>query len=154
VQRNVTYADVVRHSKVKDEATNSSTQMGARNQGQSATAVRVGISRRHVTRQYRQTIFRRKIRLFVKFRCPFIPKTACRFPIDPIPHDRSITRDNYAPRTASRMCCGVIGVRLNSTLNGRSASEIAFARAAGGPIGPPSPTPLTPNGLSGDGECW
>jgi hypothetical protein len=45
-----------------------------------------------------------------------------------------------------------MGVRLNSTLNGRSASEIAFASAAGGPIGPPSPTPLTPSGLSGDGE--
>src|SRR5262249_8801982 len=85
---------------------------------------------------------------------PFIPKMASRLPIDPIPHDRSLTRDNYAPLTASRICCDVIGVRLNSTLNGRSASEIAFASAAGGPIGPPSPTPLTPNGLSGDGECW
>jgi hypothetical protein len=33
-----------RRSKVKEEIANSSTQMGARNQGQSATAVRVGIS--------------------------------------------------------------------------------------------------------------
>src|SRR5262249_5396217 len=59
-----------------------------------------------------------------------------------------------ADRTACWMTCGFIGVRLNSTAKGRSASETAFAITAGGAMGPPSPTPLTPSGLSGDGECW
>jgi len=48
VQRNVTcadVADVVPHSKVKEEIANSSTQMAASSQGQSATVVRVGIPR-------------------------------------------------------------------------------------------------------------
>ena len=30
----------------------------------------------------------------------------------------------------------------------------ALAIAAGGATAPPSPTPLTPSGLSGEGECW
>src|SRR4051812_31779769 len=34
------------------------------------------------------------------------------------------------------------------------ASQTALATAAGGATAPPSPTPLTPSGLSGDGECW
>src|SRR5712692_3415640 len=59
-----------------------------------------------------------------------------------------------ADRTASSICWGFIGVRLNSTLKGRSASDTAFAITAGGAMGPPSPTPLTPSGLSGEGECW
>src|SRR5204862_499944 len=30
----------------------------------------------------------------------------------------------------------------------------SICERGGRPIGPPSPTPLTPSGLSGDGECW
>ena len=43
---------------------------------------------------------------------------------------------------------------LNSARNGASASATALAIATGGAIAPPSPRPLTPSGLSGDGECW
>src|SRR5262249_59008283 len=59
-----------------------------------------------------------------------------------------------AARTALTICSGLIGVVLNSAPNGDSASQIALAIAAGGATAPPSPTPLTPTGLSGDGECW
>jgi hypothetical protein len=45
-----------------------------------------------------------------------------------------------------------MGVVLNSAPNTESASETAFAITAGGATAPPSPTPLTPNGLSGEGE--
>ena len=51
-------------------------------------------------------------------------------------------------------CCGLIGVAFTSTPNGARASQTALAMAAGGATAPPSPTPLTPSGLSGDGECW
>src|SRR5262249_50334365 len=57
-------------------------------------------------------------------------------------------------RSALMICSGLTGVALNSTPNGDSASQIALAIAAGGATAPPSPTPLTPSGLSGDGVCW
>ena len=51
-------------------------------------------------------------------------------------------------------CSGLIGVVFTSMSNGAKASQTALAMAAGGATAPPSPTPLTPSGLSGDGECW
>src|SRR5271165_5614600 len=57
-----------------------------------------------------------------------------------------------ADRIASRMRSGLSGSRLGSTLKGESASATALAMATGGAIAPPSPTPLTPSGLSGEGE--
>ena len=62
--------------------------------------------------------------------------------------------EGRAMRAALTMCSGLIGVALNSTPNSESASETAFAMAAGGATAPPSPTPLTPSGLSGDGDSW
>src|SRR5947209_19171559 len=55
--------------------------------------------------------------------------------------------------SARTSCSGRTGVALTSTPNGASASQTALASAAGGATAPPSPTPLTPSGLSGDGEC-
>src|SRR5262245_3928015 len=49
---------------------------------------------------------------------------------------------------------GLTGVSFTSTPNGARASQTALAMAAGGATAPPSPTPLTPRGLSGEGECW
>ena len=46
---------------------------------------------------------------------------------------------------------GPRGVRVTVTPNGASASSTAFAIAAGGEMAPPSPTPLMPRGLRGDG---
>jgi len=43
---------------------------------------------------------------------------------------------------------------LNSAPKGLSASDTALAITTGGAMAPPSPTPLTPSGLSGEGECW
>src|SRR5262249_1470206 len=51
------------------------------------------------------------------------------------------------------ICSGRTGVVLNSAPNGANASQTAFAIATGGAIAPPSPKPLTPSGLSGEGEC-
>src|SRR6185369_15004564 len=51
------------------------------------------------------------------------------------------------PRTTD----GPRGVRVTRTLKGASASSTALAMAAGGEMAPPSPTPLTPSGLRGDG---
>src|SRR5215467_6451051 len=51
------------------------------------------------------------------------------------------------PRDWLRRCnmrWGVIGISNISTPNGESASVTAFNTAAGAPIAPPSPTPLTP----------
>src|SRR5260370_28960410 len=57
-------------------------------------------------------------------------------------------------RTAATIWSGLIGVALSSTAKGARASQTALAIAAGGATAPPSPTPLTPSGLSGEGECW
>src|SRR4051794_40263430 len=45
----------------------------------------------------------------------------------------------------------VSGVRRTSTPSGASASSTAAARTAGGASVPPSPSPFTPSGLSGEG---
>ena len=47
---------------------------------------------------------------------------------------------------------GVSGSSVISTPSGASASAIAFATAAGAPIVPPSPTPLKPPSVVGDGR--
>ncbi len=46
---------------------------------------------------------------------------------------------------------GPSGVRVTRTFQGASASSTALAMAAGGEMAPPSPMPLTPSGLRGDG---
>ena len=67
---------------------------------------------------------------------------------------RSSARDQRgADSAAAAICSGLIGVELNSILNGASASDTALAMTTGGEMAPPSPTPLTPSGLSGEGEC-
>src|SRR5262249_45036649 len=43
------------------------------------------------------------------------------------------------------------GVRVTLAPNAASASSTALAMAAGGEMAPPSPMPLTPSGLRGDG---
>src|SRR5260221_108849 len=58
-----------------------------------------------------------------------------------------------AASPALAICSGRTGVELNSILNGASASDTALAITTGGEIALPSPTPLTPSGLSGEGEC-
>jgi len=62
--------------------------------------------------------------------------------------------DDQRGRVARTSCSGLIGVVFTSTPNGAKASQTALAMAAGGATAPPSPTPFTPSGLSGDGECW
>jgi len=52
-----------------------------------------------------------------------------------------------APREA-----GVTGVLVIRTSKGASASSTAFAIAAGGEMAPPSPRPLRPSGLRGEGN--
>src|SRR6185503_16830346 len=47
---------------------------------------------------------------------------------------------------------GPRGARVTRTPNGASASSTALAIAAGGEMAPPSPMPLTPRGLRGDGN--
>ena len=64
------------------------------------------------------------------------------------PHDQ-----DGADSVAAAICSGLMGVELNSILNGASASDTALAMTTGGEIALPSPTPLTPSGLSGEGEC-
>src|SRR5262249_20147650 len=46
---------------------------------------------------------------------------------------------------------GPSGVRVTRTLTGASASSTALAMAAGGEMAPPSPMPLMPKGLRGEG---
>src|SRR5262249_56010902 len=46
---------------------------------------------------------------------------------------------------------GPSGARVTLTSNGRSASSMALAIAAGGEIAPPSPMPLMPSGFRGEG---
>ena len=48
---------------------------------------------------------------------------------------------------------GRTGVALISMPNGARASHTALAIATGGATAPPSPTPLTPSGFNGEGEC-
>ena len=65
----------------------------------------------------------------------------------------------YAPAVASRISSrnriGVIGSPSTFTPNGRSASSTAAAIAGGAPIRPPSPPPLIPNSVNGDGvSTW
>src|SRR6516225_4654536 len=48
---------------------------------------------------------------------------------------------------AARTRLGVIGVSFTSAPIDASASRTAFAIAAGGPMAPPSPKPLTPNSV-------
>src|SRR2546425_12099573 len=50
------------------------------------------------------------------------------------------------------MRAGVTGVSVMRTPNDASASSIALAMAAGGEMAPPSPSPLAPSGLRGDGN--
>src|SRR5271156_6571531 len=60
----------------------------------------------------------------------------------------------FRARIARTSCSGLTGVALTSTPNGAKASQTALAIVAGGATAPPSPTPLTPSGLSGEGEYW
>ena len=46
-----------------------------------------------------------------------------------------------------------MGSATMRTPSGRTASATALARAAGAPIVPPSPIPLTPPGMRGAGVC-
>ena len=46
------------------------------------------------------------------------------------------------------------GVSLNSTPSPRKASFTALKMAAGGGMAPPSPTPLMPNSVFGDGALY
>ena len=50
------------------------------------------------------------------------------------------------------ICSGVTGIVFSVTSNGVSAFSIAQMIAAITAIVPHSPTPLTPSGLSGDGD--
>src|SRR2546428_7074634 len=50
------------------------------------------------------------------------------------------------------MRAGVTGVSVTRTPNDASASSMALAIAAGGEMAPPSPSPLAPSGLRGDGN--
>ncbi len=60
-----------------------------------------------------------------------------------------------AARSADRMRSGVIGSSVRRTPNGCSASLTAALIAAGAIIRPPSPPPLTPCGVYGDGvSTW
>jgi len=54
---------------------------------------------------------------------------------------------------ASRIRTGVSGRSCTSAPMARSASFTALRIAAGGPTAPPSPIPLTPNSVCGDGVC-
>src|SRR5207249_11687908 len=56
------------------------------------------------------------------------------------------------PASRARTRAGVTGVSVIRTSNGASASSIALAMAAGGEMAPPSPSPLAPSGLRGDGN--
>ena len=49
---------------------------------------------------------------------------------------------------------GVIGARLMRTPNGSSAFSTAEITAGAADMTPHSPTPLTPMGLRGVGDCW
>src|SRR5207247_11080446 len=64
-------------------------------------------------------------------------------------HDRQ-PRD-CAARTWRQRRSRVSGISVTSTPSGRRASATAFAIAAGAGKVPPSPAPLTPSGLSGEG---
>src|ERR1700724_681922 len=66
----------------------------------------------------------------------------------------AVVHPHQAGCIARTSCCGLTGVVFTSMPNGARASQTALAMAAGGATAPPSPTPLTPRGLSGDGECW
>src|SRR5262245_4424462 len=72
------------------------------------------------------------------------------------PAVRSRERDGgRAALSAVRIRCGVRGVSLTSTPNPRSASFTALKIAAGGGMAPPSPTPLMPYSVLGDGvSIW
>src|SRR5438128_12686258 len=72
--------------------------------------------------------------------------------LSPMPFRRAADqRATASPALA--ICSGRTGVELNSILKGASASDTALAITTGGEIALPSPTPLTPSGLSGEGEC-
>jgi len=81
--------------------------------------------------------------------------------VGPSPGSRTGTKREPSARdqrgadssAAAAICSGLIGVELNSILNGASASDTALAMTTGGEMALPSPTPLTPSGLSGEGEC-
>ncbi|MFO0006504.1 MAG: hypothetical protein ACK559_35835, partial [bacterium] len=55
------------------------------------------------------------------------------------------------PRSARASRSGVIGRSVSGPMRLRSASATALATAAPTPSMPPSPTPLTPSGLSVEG---
>src|ERR1700722_18559944 len=66
--------------------------------------------------------------------------------------DRHAPPDQPVPAALAN-AAGSSGVALTSTPNGANASHTALDTATGGATAPPSPTPFTPRGLSGDGEC-
>src|SRR3954454_11755604 len=56
--------------------------------------------------------------------------------------------------TSSTIRAGLIGVSAIRMPNASRACSIALMMAAAAGITPHSPTPLTPSGLSGEGETW
>src|SRR5262249_13323657 len=66
-------------------------------------------------------------------------------------NDRVAHRAFPASRRADRMRSGVIGSSVMRTPSGARASLTAALIAAGAIIRPPSPPPLTPGGVYGDG---
>src|ERR1700676_4496231 len=62
---------------------------------------------------------------------------------------------SLAPRAAAMAASkrrGLTGQLVTSAPSGRKASLIPLRIAAGGPMVPPSPMPLTPNSVFGEGE--
>src|SRR5439155_23954517 len=71
--------------------------------------------------------------------------------VDRDSHNGDSTEFIAAARISPRTRDGVNGPLRTTTPRPASASSTAFAIAAGGPIAPPSPSPFTPSGFSGDG---
>src|SRR5690606_1581182 len=62
--------------------------------------------------------------------------------------------DPCAAGTAATIRSGVIGTSSTNTPSGRSASLTALATAVGAMSRPPSPAPLTPYSVNGEGVSW
>src|SRR5712691_11673212 len=87
--------------------------------------------------------------LDIRITCGMAKTVAGRIPPSHL-HPLVATRCSLAA-TRRRTRSGLRGVSRTHTPNGRRASSTAFAIAAGGAMAPPSPTPLMPRGLRGEG---
>jgi hypothetical protein len=65
----------------------------------------------------------------------------------PQPHIARLSPARISPRSLA----GVTGMASIFTPNGRSASSVAAQTAGGAPMRPPSPPPLIPYSVYGDG---